>query len=212
MSTSSKSWITVVAVALALLAGAGVAASAGDDRPVDEQTAAPVSLAVDVAEDGTRFVFDEAPILENGYPAYGNSFVTQGYIYPIGTLDETNGVLADGSPEFPAEVIGQWTCWGYFVGAGADTTEGAWVVTDQIFEFDGETIGERSIMTTGFETPAGAGPVTRAVTGGSGGWADAGGDVIQMTLGHNPSEGVNARFDFAITGAGQQVVSPARDI
>lgn len=31
---------------------------------------------VDIAEDGTRFVFDEnGPVLENGYPDYGNSFV-----------------------------------------------------------------------------------------------------------------------------------------
>ena len=56
-------------------------------------------LRFDVAEDMSRFVFDEVPVYdEDSYPAHGNSFVTIGYIYPEGTLDGTNGVLADGSP------------------------------------------------------------------------------------------------------------------
>jgi len=40
----------------------------------------------DIAEDGTRFVFAEDPVFEDGMPDYGNSFVTRGYIYPEGTL------------------------------------------------------------------------------------------------------------------------------
>lgn len=210
MSTNRNHWITVSAFAIALVVGASVAAAAGGDPPSGASADAAVSVAVDVAEDGTRFVFDEAPILENGYPAYGNAFVTQGYIYPVGTLDEANGVLEDGSPEFPSEVIGEWTCWGYFVGEGADTTEGAWVVTTQVFEFDAVATGQNTVITTGFETPAGAGPAIRAVTGGTGPWAGAGGDVVQVTLGHNASEGVNARFDFTITGADSPSVFPAR--
>lgn len=210
MSTNRTHWITVAAMAVAMLVGASVAAAAGGDPPGVGPAESSASLAVDVAEDGTRFVFDEAPILENGYPAYGNAFVTQGYIYPIGTLDETNGVLEDGSPEFPYQVIGEWTCWGYFVGDGADTTEGAWVVTTQVFEFDAVTTGQNTIITTGFETPAGAGPAIRAVTGGTGVWAGASGDLVQVTLGHNASDGVNARFDFTITGADSPSVFPAR--
>ena len=46
----------------------------------------PRNLEVDIAEDGTRFVIDEAPVFDDGFPAYGNPFVTQGYIYPAGTL------------------------------------------------------------------------------------------------------------------------------
>lgn len=41
----------------------------------------------DVAEDLSRFVFSPAPVFDDGMPAYGNAFVTQGYIYPAGTLD-----------------------------------------------------------------------------------------------------------------------------
>ena len=33
--------------------------------------------------------------------AHGNAFITQGYIYPAGTLTDSNGVNPDGTPEFP---------------------------------------------------------------------------------------------------------------
>ena len=50
----------------------------------------------DVAEDQTRFVFASAPVFEeDGYPAHGNPFVSQGYIYPAGTLEgNATGVLS----------------------------------------------------------------------------------------------------------------------
>ena len=55
--------------------------------------------AFDVAEDITRFVFAAAPVFDDGLPAYGNAFVTQGYIYPAGTLSNgaegVNPVVAD---------------------------------------------------------------------------------------------------------------------
>lgn len=209
MRRNTTRWIAVAAMTAVVVIGASMAVAAGDGPP-DDRPGRPAPFAVDVAEDGTRFVFDEAPVLDNGYPAYGNSFVTQGYIYPVDTLDETNGVLDDGSPEFPDDVIGEWTCWGYFVGEGADTTDGPWVITTQVFEFSGATTGESTIVTTGFETPAGAGPAFRAVTGGTGEWAGSGGEVVQLTLGHNASEGVNARFDFTIAGAAAQAERNAR--
>jgi len=84
-------------------------------------------LKFDVAEDFTRFSVDETPVFEeDGLPVYGNPFITQGHIYPEGTLscneNGCNGVLEDGSPEFPDKVMGQWTCWGYHIGDGAHTT------------------------------------------------------------------------------------------
>lgn len=189
-----------IAVVITLLAGLGIFApwpSADADEAV---AAAGARLAVEVAEDGTRFVFADEPVLDNDYPAYGNPFVTQGYIYPAGTLTDSNGVNADGSPEFPDEVIGEWTCWGYFIGDGANTTEGAWVITTQVFEFDGDVPGEHTIVTVGPETPAGAGPAVRSVTGGTGDYAGVSGQTTQVTLGHNVSDGVNATFAFDIRG------------
>lgn len=42
--------------------------------------------AFDVAEDLTRFVYAETQRFEDDMPAYGNAFVTQGYIYPAELL------------------------------------------------------------------------------------------------------------------------------
>ncbi|MDN5932138.1 MAG: hypothetical protein L0I24_13910 [Pseudonocardia sp.] len=57
--------------------------------------------------------------------------LTQGYRCPEGTLDGTNGVNPDGTPDFPDQVIGEWLCRGYSIGDGAHTTDGAWVYTTQ---------------------------------------------------------------------------------
>jgi hypothetical protein len=46
------------------------------------------TIKLNVAEDATRFAFDEAPVHEDGLPAYDNSFITQGYTYEYGTLME----------------------------------------------------------------------------------------------------------------------------
>ncbi len=46
-------------------------------------------IKFDVAENGARFVFDEAPVHEDTtppLPAYGNPFITEGNIYPHGTI------------------------------------------------------------------------------------------------------------------------------
>lgn len=186
-----KTWRIMLAMAVAAAVLVPSAVVAG-------QEAAPrTTLEVDVAEDGFRFVFGE-PKLDNGFPAYGSAFVTQGYIYEAGTLDEHNGINADGSPAFPDKVIGTWTCWGYFVGEGADTTEGPWVVTTQTFDFHGDVPGGDTLVTVGFETPAGAEPAIRTVTGGSGTYLGAAGEVEQVTLGHNLSDGVNATFEFTL--------------
>jgi hypothetical protein len=63
--------------------------------------------AFDVAEDLSRFVHDEAPVFDDGMPAFGNAFVTQGYVYPAGTLDGgVEGTTPEGGPAFPDKVIG----------------------------------------------------------------------------------------------------------
>jgi len=67
---------------------------------------------VDIAENGTRFSPDETPAFPDGLPAYGAEFITEGYIYPAGTLTGPNGANPDGSPEFPNRVIGRWVCRG----------------------------------------------------------------------------------------------------
>ncbi|GAA4735055.1 hypothetical protein GCM10023328_13900 [Modestobacter marinus] len=162
----------------------------GNDRP----PAPAQPFEFDVSEDGTRFVFEDDPVFSDGLPAAGNSFVTQGWIYLDGTLGDHDGVVVDAAgqaqPEFPEEVIGEWTCWGFFIGAGAHSTHDAWVATTQVFEFsDGSTL-----TSIGTELPQQAGTVDRAVTGGTGSYAGARGEMAQTTNGHNGTDGVNADF------------------
>lgn len=149
--------------------------------------------AFDVAEDHTRFVFDEAPVFDDGMPAYGNAFVTQGYIYPAGTLDSgVEGVNPDGSPAFPDQVIGTWTCDGYFVGDGMRTTDGPMVISRQIYDFaDGDLL-----VTQGPEYMSDGVQFTRAVTGGTGDYADAPAGLVQTFLGMSDGLGVRLQMQF----------------
>ena len=132
-------------------------------------------LRFDVAEDGTHFVFDPDLTDGDGMPGYGTSFVTHGYLYPAGTLSESNGVNADGSPEFPDQVLGEWICRGWFVGEGMRTTTGAIVVTSQLYSF-GDTPGEAMISSDGYELADVGVEIARAITGGTGSFVGAGGE------------------------------------
>lgn len=148
----------------------------------------------DVAEDHTRIFMAAQPVHENGMPAYGNAFISQGYIYPAGTLDaETTGVLEDGSPAFPDLVLGTWTCDGYFVGEGGNATTGVWVISRQVFAFDdGETV-----VTQGTEIADLGKPNLRPITGATGEYASFDRGLIQTTLGFNAYMAINATYVFA---------------
>jgi hypothetical protein len=146
------------------------------------------TLKLDVSEDMNQFAFDQSRVYEDGLPAHGSGFVTRGYIYPDGTLNGSNGVNADGSAEFPEKVIGEWMCFGYMIGEAAHATSGAWVISTQIFNF-GEEYGNQTIVTQGYEL-ADPTPIYRAITGGTGDYAEASGQAMQIFQGLNASEGV----------------------
>lgn len=150
-------------------------------------------LEFDVAEDLTRFVFASAPVHGDGMPAFGNGFVTQGYIYPAGTLDgDVEGTNADGSPVWPELVLGTWTCDGYFVGDGGNTTTGNIVITRQVFEFaDGSLV-----ITHGPEIADTDKPIIRPITGATGDFADAGREMEQTLLGMSDGYGVRLQFEI----------------
>lgn len=158
-------------------------------------------LRFDVAENATKFVFDPDLLHDDGLPAYGASFVTQGYIYPADTLDETNGVNPDGSPEFPDQVLGQWICRGWFTGDGARSTSGAWVITTQTYNF-GDVDGQAALTSDGHELADLGIAIDRAVIGGTGPFAAAGGTATQSLLGFNVVEGVNLEFEITLAGGG----------
>jgi hypothetical protein len=154
-------------------------------------------IRFDVADDATRFAFDkeqfvfeEGPGKEDNLPAYGNQFVTQGYIYPPGTLTASTGVFENGDPEFPDLVIGEWTCRTLFIGDGAKTVTGPWVITTQFYDLgDGHTV-----ISEGLELADINVPITRAITGGTAPFKNASGKAVQTLLGFNVTEGVNLRF------------------
>ncbi|MCB1918228.1 MAG: hypothetical protein KDG52_21255 [Rhodocyclaceae bacterium] len=157
--------------------------------------------AFDVAEDLSRFVAAKEPVFDDGLPAYGNPFITQGYIYPPGTLaGGVEGTLPNGEPAFPELVIGEWTCNGYFVGQGMHTTTGAIVMTRQVFRFDDGDL----LISHGPELADIGQPMTRAVTGGTGDYANAHGAIRQTLLGM--SEGFGVRLQVELGGGGQPPV------
>lgn len=149
--------------------------------------------AFDVAEDISRFVFAASPVFDDGMPAYGNAFITQGYIYPAGTLDGgIEGTLPDGEPAFPDLVIGEWTCDGFFVGDGMRTETGAIVMTRQVYRFnDGDLL-----ISHGPELVDAGVAVTRAVTGGTGDYADAPAEIEQVLLGMSDGYGVRLQIEL----------------
>jgi hypothetical protein len=187
----------VATLAFSAALGTALAPRAGlaDDR--EKAKVGARILRFDVAENAKRFVFDDTPLVDNGagkkVPGYANEFITEGYIYPHGTLNGSNGVLADGSPEFPEKVIGRWTCRGWHVGEGALTKTGPWVITHQLYDF-GKTPGNVTLTTDGLELVDLNVPVRRAITGGTGPYAQARGEAIQTMLGFNQLEGANLRL------------------
>ena len=164
-------------------------------------------MSFDVAEDHTRIHMAAAPVHENGMPAHGNAFISQGYIYPEGTLtDGTVGVLEDGSPAFPELVLGTWTCDGYFVGEGGNATTGVWIISRQTFAFnDGATV-----VTQGTEIADIGQPNLRPVTGATGSFAQVNSGLIQTTLGFNDYWGLSATYSFE-SGPAQPVNSRPGD-
>lgn len=190
----NNKFFTIIAVLVIAIVATAMAIPSLAEQPAKANTTV---LRFDVAEDANRFVFDEAPVFDDGLPAYGNAFVTSGYLYEHGTLNGSNGVLSDGSPEFPDKVVGSWICRGWFIGDGAHTETGSVVVTTQYFQFGDEPGGE-TIITDGVEIVDLSEIVYRAITGGTGEYSDARGQGSQVLLGLNQTEGVNLRFELAV--------------
>lgn len=192
---------SLIALAFVAIMGSvaltGIQGSRAQDAVEDNSRV--TTVAFDVAEDMSRFVYDQDVAHEDGMPAHGSSFITQGYLYPAGTLTTTNGVLADGSPEFPDKVLGTWACRGWFVEEGAHATSGPAVLTTQHYAF-GDDFGNVTFVSEDYELMAPNVPILRGVTGGTGPYASVDGEVEQQFLGFNASEGVNIRIVAELVG------------
>lgn len=195
---SRNRWLKLVLLLVVALSAVGSYAVLAS--PARQDSANLMTIQVDVAEDGNRFIFSKERLFDDGMPQYGSPFVTQGYVYPEGTLNGTNGVLPNGEPEFPDKVIGEWTCYGWMIGDGAHTTTGEWVVSTQVFSLN-EEYGDAVIITDGFELVDFNVPLARAISGGTGMYANAGGEQLQTLLGFTEQMGVNLRVEFQISNA-----------
>lgn len=163
-------------------------------------------MAFDVAENHKKIFMAEAPLHENGMPAHGNAFISQGYIYPAGTLEaDTKGVLEDGSPAYPNKVLGTWTCDGYLVGDGGNAKTGVWIISRQVFDFkDGDKIITQGteIVDTGVEN-------LRPITGASGDYREFHGDMAQTLLGFSEQMTVNVSFRLTDASTKKAQLNPA---
>jgi hypothetical protein len=149
-----------------------------------------------VAEDATRFAWAGEPALEEGRPAGRTPFVSQGYIYPEGTLTNGNGVLADGAPEFPDKVLGEWSCYGWYLGGVVRAGTAPWLTT-HLFNFGGAW-GAATLVSDGYSIDDLDVPLERAITGGTGPYEGARGVQRETNLGFNPTEGVNFRYELRL--------------
>ena len=178
--------------------GVSLAAASDGDRH------RPRTLEVDIAEDGTRFVIDEAPVFDDGFPAYGNPFITQGYIYPAGTLTDSNGVNPDGIARVPRQ--------GHRRVVLPAATSSPTAPTPPKDRGCSPPSSSPSATTptpdaTPSSSPATKAPrsaeiVTGAITGGTGRYATARGEADQELLGINnpelPTMGINKTVELEI--------------
>lgn len=165
------------------------------EEAVTQITGPDGALRFEVAEDHTRFAWAGTPELTDGLPAGRTAYVAQGYLYPEGTLNGTNGVKANGSPEFPDKVLGQWLCYGWYL--GVDDQVAPWV-SSHLFNFGG-TWGDATLVSEGFDIDDVNVPLTRAIAGGSGPYAAARGTQLETNLGFNATDGLGIRFEVHLT-------------
>jgi hypothetical protein len=198
----SLSLVSVAAAQDATPAASQAPATIAAEDAITAATGSDGLLRFDVAENGTQFIFDTNIVYDDGMPANGSTFVTRGYLYPAGTLTGTNGVLADGSPEFPDLVLGEWACRGWYIGEAAHATTGPWVITSQIYNFGGE-IGAATLTSDGYELADIGVEVARSLTGGTGPFAGATGEQRQTFLGFNATMGANLQIEIEHSLASQ---------
>ena len=92
----------------------------------------------------------------------------------------------------------EWICRGFFVGNGAQSATGPWVITTQVYGF-GDTFGEATLVIEGYEITDIDVAIMRGVSTGTGPFAAARGEGEQTLLGFNATEGVSLMFEIDVT-------------
>ena len=186
-------WITTFVMVCGLMVLAACQGVSAQPVPTQVPTAEPMVLEIEVAENINAFAVAASEFTEDGMPTTSAPFSTRGYIYPVGTINGTNGVLADGSPEFPDKVLGEWICKGWML-MGADG--GMDIVSTQVLAFKGD-YGNGVITTHGFETMEVDAPIQRTVSGGTGDFVEVSGQT-QTLVGMTDQMAVNLAIAFSM--------------
>jgi hypothetical protein len=172
--------VTVLASAPAALAQLQTTAPA--DRDVIEFT---VDVAEDLAKAVPTFVKPE-----HTQPERGTFYVTEGRVFPAGTIV---GDGADFVPGRPGHV-GVWYSRGtHLVAASEIPAASLWAHTSQLF-----VLGRQGIEHIASEGVEGAGTRTRVVTGGAGNYVGFVGEQRSTFLGFNATGGANFRVTFRL--------------
>ncbi len=192
-SRSATGWASVAALALActMWTAAASAQFASEHAGKHARDKDALVLTVDVAEDFALFnpTFVKPTDTQ---PERGSFFVTEGSIYPAGTIKGDGATFDPNS----AGSTGRWFCRGtHLVSASQIPAAAFWVDTAQVYLLPDDT---RSITTDGLE---GVGTVVRTVTGGTGRFKGYVGEQRQEFLGFNATGGVNLRVTFVLKKA-----------
>jgi hypothetical protein len=148
------------------------------------------TFTVDVAEDLAGKFRPTFVKPEHTQPERGSFFVTEGRVFPAGTIE------GDGATFNPNRSghIGVFICRGTHLVAASDIPAASWwVETTQLFVLGRQA--REQLTTEGLE---GSGTLTRVVTGGTGNFAGWIGEQQQTFLGFNPTGGVNLRVTFIL--------------
>jgi hypothetical protein len=181
----------LAAVAVLYAVAVSGALAQGERTATSPATGSTVEFTIDVAEDFAKFI----PTLvkpDDTEPKRGAWFITEGNIYPSGTIQ---GAGNDFDPATPG-AIGRWFCRGtHLVSASELPAAPLWVDTAQLYYLPDD---EHSLVTDGLE---GNGTIRRAVTGGTGKYRGYLGVQKQEFLGFNKTGGVNLRVTFYLERA-----------
>jgi hypothetical protein len=185
-----RAGLAVCAAAVVALSSGSTARASGQAREQGNDRTATIEFTVDVAEDLAGKFVPTFVKPEHTQPERGSFFVTEGRIFPAGTIA---GDGADFNPNRSGH-IGVWICRGtHLVSASEIPAAPLWVSTAQLF-----VLGRQGVEQIASEGVEGPGTVTRIVTGGAGNYTGFVGEQRQTFLGFNSTGGVNLRVTFIL--------------
>lgn len=185
--------MSIFKLLIATMLLSGICGFSQEGTSVETTKAGGDPLVVDVACDGFTYI------------NWMDNFVVEGYVYPAGTLTDSNGVLPEGGPEFPDLVIAYWTCRGWVLTERPNHVN---QTTTHTFEFNllinerpglADVYGIDMLHTVGLEYTIGdvnAPVLQRAVIGGTGKFDRERGTCSEQVLGLNASGAFNFTFEF----------------